>query len=196
MLSEYTLPFIHIYSKELGHNSIRIIFVVIILWRLIVSSSEHKQKIWEYIKDIRVGMLTTEHNNELRSRPMHIVQNEYDGTIWFYTNINSEKVFDLKNHRHIGLTFEDQNNEVYVSLTGTAKLSNDKDIIDKFWNPFVAAWFPNGKDGHDVGLIEIKITKGEHWDSNSSRMLQLFEIAKANITNEYPDIGENEKFGD
>ena len=151
-----------------------------------MSSPEHKQKIWNYIKDIKVGMLTTMHDNELRARPMHIAQDEYDGTIWFYTNIHSEKVFELENDRHICLTFEDPNDETYVSLTGTARLSQNQEIIDKYWNPFVAAWFPEGKDGGNVALIEIKIKKGEHWDATSSSAIQLFEFAKANIKDEYP----------
>ena len=160
-----------------------------------MSSPEHKQKIWNMIKEIKVGMLTTAHDGELHSRPMHLVQKEYDGTIWFYTDIRSEKVFEVEKDSQVGLTFEDQNNETYVSLTGTARLTQDKDLIEKYWNPFVAAWFPDGKDGGNVAMIEIKIRKGEHWDATSSRTIQLFEFAKANLTDDYPDLGENQKFG-
>jgi general stress protein 26 len=43
-----------------------------------MSSPEHKQKIWILIKEIKHGMLTTRHEEELRSRPMVLVQDEYD----------------------------------------------------------------------------------------------------------------------
>ncbi|XKH01572.1 pyridoxamine 5'-phosphate oxidase family protein [Marinobacter nauticus] len=46
-----------------------------------MSSPEHKQKIWKLIRDIKACMLTTRHGDELRSRPMVLVQDEYDGTL-------------------------------------------------------------------------------------------------------------------
>jgi len=160
-----------------------------------MSSNEHKEKIWNLIKDIKVGMLTTHCDDELRSRPMHLVQDNYDDTIWFFTNSLSEKIFEMKHDRDVNLSFSCPKTQTYVSMTGKARLTHDKDLINKFWNPFVAAWFPQGKDAPDVALIAIKISKGEHWDTEKSKILQLFEIAKANLTDKQPDLGENQEFG-
>lgn len=160
-----------------------------------MSSPEHKEKIWDMIKKIKVGMLTTELGSNLHARPMHNVQSEYDGRLWFFTNLQSETAFEVNRESKVGVTYQDVGSEVYVSLTGDAKISKDKALIEKFWNPFVAAWFPEGKDSPNVALIEIHVRSGEHWDATSSRLLQLFEIAKANLTKTIPDMGENEKFG-
>lgn len=160
-----------------------------------MSSKEHKKKIWSYIKDIKIGMLTTVDDGELRARPMHIVQDDYDGTIWFYTKADLSKVDEVQEDRDVGLSFCNHKDDVHVSLSGKAKLSFDKVMIDKFWSPFAAAWFPDGKDDPDLALLEIKIHKGEHWDSHDSKLFQLYQIAKANLTDQTPDMGENEKFG-
>ncbi|MCA1806466.1 MAG: pyridoxamine 5'-phosphate oxidase family protein, partial [Actinobacteria bacterium] len=48
-----------------------------------MSSPEHKQKIWKMIKEIKVGMLVTLDDDVPRARPMHLVQDAYDGTLWF-----------------------------------------------------------------------------------------------------------------
>lgn len=160
-----------------------------------MSSQEHKNKIWNMIKDIKVGMLTTQDGNNLRARPMHIVQDEYDGTLWFYTKLSADKNLEIKDEHHVCLTFCDSNDGVYISLSGNARLTQNKVLIDKFWGPFTAAWFENGKDDPDVALLEIKIYRGEHWESRENKVFQLYEFAKANLTNERPDIGENEKFG-
>ena len=160
-----------------------------------MSSPEHKEKIWNLIKDVKVGMLATEDQGDMHARPMHMVQKDYDGTIWFFTRRDAEKVDELKSGRNVCLTFSDPSNDIYVSMTGKAHLSFDKDLIDKFWNPFVGAWFENGKQDPNVALLEIKISSGEHWKTDSNKIVQLYEIAKANVTSTTPDMGENEKFG-
>lgn len=160
-----------------------------------MSSPEHKQKIWHLIKDIKTAMLTTRHGDELRSRPMVLVQDEYDGTLWFYTDFSTEKVLEIERDHDVCLTFADPDNQVYVSLTGTGRAIRDDALISKYWNPFIAAWFPDGKDSPDVGMLEIRIHKGEHWDSNSSNMVKSFKTIKAKLKNEQPDLGEHQKFG-
>ncbi len=160
-----------------------------------MSSPEHKAKVWNMIKAIKVGMLTTEVSGSLHARPMHIVQDEYDGTLWFFTSKASAKVFEIKKDRDVCMTFASVETETYVSLTGHATITQDRKLIEKYWNPFVAAWFPDGKDDPEVSLIELHVRAGEYWDSTSSKVLQLFEVAKANLTDSTPDMGENEQFG-
>jgi general stress protein 26 len=140
-------------------------------------------------------MLTTLHGEELRARPMHLIQDEYDGTLWFFTDLESEKSFEIEKDREVSVSFADSHDDIYVSLTGTAKLTGDKSLVEKFWNPFIAAWFPEGKGAPNVGLIEVKIHKGEHWNSDNNKVTQLYKMAKANAKDETPDIGEHEKFG-
>lgn len=161
-----------------------------------MSSPEHKKKIWNLIKDIKVAMLMT-HSEKLglHSRPMQLVQDDYDGTLWFFTNVDSEKVFEINNQNEVCLAFSCPKSETYVSMTGYAKLSQNRELIHKFWSPFVDAWFPDGKDSPKVGLIEVKINKGEHWDTDSNAFVQGFKMLKSSVTDEQPDLGENQKFG-
>lgn len=162
-----------------------------------MSSPEHKQKIWKMINDIKVGMLVTLDGDMPRARPMHLVQDEYDGKLWFFTRRSAEKVLEAQLDSDVCLSFSDQEEGVYVSLSGKARLIRDQALIDKYWNPFVGAWFPEGKDDPDVALLEIKVELGEHWRAKKSKTFQLYEIAKANIKKDAtPDMGENEKFGD
>ena len=160
-----------------------------------MSSPEHKQKVWNLIKNIKTGMLTTLHGSELRSRPMVLVQDEYDGTIWFYTDLESEKVLELERDHDVCLSFADPDNQTYVSLTGVGRAINDKNLVDKYSNSFVPAWFPQGKNSPNVGMLEIKIHKGEHWDSSSSAMVKSVKTVTAKMKGEQPDLGEHEKFG-
>ncbi|WP_253273051.1 pyridoxamine 5'-phosphate oxidase family protein [Halomonas sp. PR-M31] len=114
----------------------------------------------------------------------------------FYTKRSAEKVMESQQDSKVCLSFSDQEEGIYVSMSGTANLTDNRELIDKYWNPFVGAWFPKGKEDPDVALMEIKIQMGEHWKSKESKTFQLYEIAKANMTEKTPDMGENEKFGD
>lgn len=163
-----------------------------------MSSPEHKQIIWNLIKDIKVGMLVTKETQDdasLRARPMSLVQDDYDGTLYFYTSKSATLAFDFEQDRDICLTFSNPKDNVYVSLTGKAKISNDQELIDRYWSPWVAAWFKNGKNDPDLAMLNVKISKGEHWDSTNNKLVQIFEMAKSNVAkSSTPDLGENEKF--
>ena len=163
-----------------------------------MSSPEHKKLIWNLIKDIKIGMLTTQSTDEsasLRARPMSLVQEAYDGTLYFFTSKNASKVDEVKKEKEeVCITFTDHKHATFVSLSGTAELTQDADLINRYWSEGVAAWFPNGKEDEDVAMLAIKIHKGEHWKSDESKLVQLFELAKANVLEETPEIGEHEKF--
>ena len=164
-----------------------------------MSSPEHKALIWNLIKKIKVGMLTTVNSDEkksLHARPMSLVQEVYDGTLYFFTSKSSGKVYEVTNDdQEVCLTFSDPSEQVFVSLSGHAKLTQDKVLIHKYWSSGVAAWFPGGIDDPEVAILEVKINKGEHWNADESKIIQLFEFVKAKLTDEVPEIGEHEKFG-
>jgi general stress protein 26 len=70
-------------------------------------------------------------------------------------------------------------------------LFEDKLLIDKFWNIFVSAWFPKGKEDSSVALIEVKTNSAEFWDADANKIVQVFDYAKALLSNEKPDMGEH-----
>ena len=106
-----------------------------------MSSPEHKQLIWNLIKEIKFCMLVTndEDKDALRSRPMSLVQKAYDGTLFFFTNKKDAKAYEVKNNRSVCITFSDPDEQTYVSLSGRAQLTTDKTLIDKYWTKWVAA---------------------------------------------------------
>lgn len=161
-----------------------------------MSSQEHKQKIWNIIKDIKIGMLTTYDGEDIESRPMQLVQDDYDGTLWFFTKKSSETMVSATESKATALIFSAPSQDAYVTMSGRVSISDDQALIDKFWNPEIAAWFENGKGDPDVALLQVKISHGEHWIADKSKVFQMFDIVKANLTDKAPeDMVEHEKFG-
>ncbi len=156
------------------------------------ASEANLKDIIEKIKDIRVAMLTTEdENGTLRSRPMANADIDAENCIWFFTKDDSGKVAEVNQEPQVNLAFADTSNQTYVSISGTASLSHDKDKMRHLWNPMVKAWFPNGLEEPNIALLKVKIHDAEYWDSSASTMVRLFNVAKAVITGTQYDEGEH-----
>ena len=150
-------------------------------------------KLWEMMKSTKFAMLTTEDGDDLRARPMAASQSEFDGTLWFFTSASSHKVEEVGSDQRVGVTYADPKLQNYVSLSGHAKLVQDKAAIDAHWSDILTTWFPNGKDDPDVALLRIEVTKAEYWDAPNSKMVHAYGYLKAKLTGTPPAGGENEK---
>lgn len=149
-------------------------------------------KLWHLIKPIKFGMLSTQSGSSIHSRPMALVQDGLDdGKIWFFTLDDSLKVFEIGQYREVGISFASPDENTYISISGTATLKKDADLINELWNPTIESYFPNGKSDQHVSLLEIDIDSADCWNTNENKMMQLYKLAKAYIKNEQPHIGEN-----
>jgi general stress protein 26 len=153
------------------------------------------EKIHDLIKGIRFAMLTTvDTDGSLRSRPMATQEAELDGELWFFTGASSPKVNEVERDHRVNLSYAAPDDNTYVSISGTARLVRDKAKAKELWNPALKAWFPEGLDDPDLALLRVKVEKAEYWDSPSSKMVQLYGLAKAVLTGKRADdVGENEK---
>ena len=162
-------------------------------------NKEQNEVLWKLVKPIKTGVLVTVDNDAraaLHARPMHLAQDNLDeGKLYFYSWAQSAKTHEIKEDAQVNVSFSDVKEDVYVSFCGTAQVTRDQALIEKYWNPFVAAWYPEGKEDVNLSMIVISIESAEYWDSDQSAMRKLYEVAKANVTHTLPDMGVNRKFG-
>ena len=50
---------------------------------------------------------------------------------------------------------------------------------DRYWNPTVAAWYPDGKDDPSLTLLRFNVSDAEVWISKGSAIRLAWEVAKA-----------------
>lgn len=151
-------------------------------------------KLREKIDPIQFCMMTTmsaDHN--LLSRPMTHQAIDEDGTLWFFTSDDSQVAKDLDRQSAINITFSNPPDSVYVSMSGNALLVKDPVKAKQLWNPIVQVWFPLGPSDPHLSLIKFSTYSAEYWDSNTNKMLQLFEMAKAVITGQDKPKSEHVK---
>ena len=158
------------------------------------TTKENLRKLIDKIKDIDIAMMTTqEPDGMLRSRPMRTMETKEDGVLWFFTGYESAKSQELKQDSHVNLSYAKPGDNLYVSVSGRATLSRDKAKIDELWNPAFKAWFPEGKDDPNIGLIKVTIDHAEYWDAPNSAVVHLIGVAKAVVTGERYQPGDNKK---
>lgn len=140
--------------------------------------SEQKQ-LKEIIADFDNAMLITlGQNKQPAGRPMRIADVEDDGTLWFVTNRESEKVDEISANSTVGITL--QSGSQFVSLTGQADEIDDRSKVEQLWSEPWKVWFPEGKSDPSILLLKITPEFGEYWDmSGLSRFRFLYEASMA-----------------
>ncbi len=155
-----------------------------------VAVSHDVSKLVDKIKDIKIAMMTTiENGSELHSRPMYTSKPEEDGTLWFFTELDSQKVDELEQDRHLNLGYSSPDDNLYVAITGTAQIITDRAKIKELWSEGLRGWFPNGSDDQNIALLKVTISKGEFWDSPNSTLLRAYTYVKAVVTGERDQPG-------
>ncbi len=116
-----------------------------------------------------------------------------NGTMWFFTRDDSPKMYEVARHREVNVSFASQDDNRYVSVTGTAVAVHDKAKAEELWNPLLKAWFPKGLEDPSLALLKITLQRAEYWDTPSSTMVQLFGFVKAVTTGQTYEPGEHQK---
>jgi len=118
---------------------------------------------------------------------------EFDGDLWFFTDDNTHKIEEIEKDNRVCVAYSKPTENVYLSISGAAKVVKDRAKIEELWSPILKAWFPDGLDDPSLCLLKVEVEQAEYWDAPSSKIVQLFQMAKALATGQEADYGENKK---
>ena len=157
-----------------------------------MSSEGKAEDVWKFIASQRITMLTTEQDGRLVSRPMASLARPEDHAIYFVTRIDA-KVGEIGGSAPVNLGYADTHSNTYLSVSGTARTSQDREKLRELWSMWVEAWLPEGPDGEDVALVTVEPDEAKLWDSTSSNLVYTAKVLKAVATQTPPDGGKVEK---
>jgi general stress protein 26 len=139
-----------------------------------------RKKLRKLTKGFRVAMLTTvTPEGVLRSRPMVTVKMQGDGDVWFLTKAATPKVSELEDHRRVNVSYASPKDGRYVSLSGTARLVRDAQLVLDLWRPRHKKWLPEGKRDPDLAAVQVHVDRAEYWDKKTADMVVLSPPAPA-----------------
>jgi general stress protein 26 len=157
----------------------------------VLTGREGLAKIGELIKDVRICMMVTAAaDGSMDARPMATQKTDFDGTVWFLTRQESEKVAEMRGDSHVTLVYSDPKGETYVTAKGRATISRDRAKIHEMWNPMYRAWFPQGEDDPQITVVRVDVTEAQYWEASSSRIVVGMKYLAAAVTGGKVDVGE------
>lgn len=157
-----------------------------------MATSEDIGRVWDIVEQVGVGMLTTHFRGGLRSRPVELRLDRETGFIRIVTDARGMKDDEIETSPDVGLVVISASDKAYLSITARAEVTRDPGMARAIWHKTDDLWW-NGPDDPNVRVLVLTPSLAELWDGPSSSVVAAFEIAKAKITGEQPNLGENRK---
>jgi len=107
------------------------------------------------------------------------------GPIWFFASTEAELVKSLTSSTRAIATFSAKDHELFAAVHGTLTLDNNRDVIDRLWNRYVAAWYEGGKDDPKLALIRLDAERAEIWLDGSSLIAGIKMLFGSDPKQEY-----------
>jgi general stress protein 26 len=157
-----------------------------------MTTQDPHARVWDIIEKVGVGMLTTRFAGGLRARPVEPRCDRAEGLIFVVTDARSGKEGEIEQHPEVALVVVDQKERAYLSITAQAESLNDHAKAAAIWKWTDNIWW-KGPDDPNVRVLKLVPHRAELWDGPASSAVAAFELAKARLTGEKPNLGENRK---
>ena len=159
------------------------------------------QKLYDLIDEIEIAMMTTRRpDGHLEARAMANQKRAAGADLWFVTLDGTAKLRDLAADPHVNLAYYKDRTREWVSVSGMATISRDRQKIRELYATDWRAWFPEeGDPRHGTAddprmvLIGVQVHGAVFLEVNKPQPVVLFEMAKGWFTGDMPDLGEMHK---
>jgi general stress protein 26 len=117
--------------------------------------------------------------------------------LWFVTTDGTPKLRDLAADPHVNLSYYTDRTREWISVSGTATITRDRQQIHALYAPDWKMWFPDEgdprhgtKDDPRMVLIGVRVYAAVFLEVNKPQPVVLFEMVKGWLTGADPKIGE------
>ena len=155
-------------------------------------------KLYDHIDEIEIAMMTTRREDgHLQSRAMATQKRAEGADLWFVTSDGTQKLRDLAADPHTNLSYYKDRTREWISVSGIATVTRDRQKIHELYAPDWRAWFPDEgdprhgtKDDPRLVLIGVDVHAAAFLEVNKPQPVVLFEVIKGWVTGTAPDVGE------
>ncbi len=121
--------------------------------------------------------------------PMHAQEVDDDGSLWFFSGLDSEHAANIREDSRVQLIFSNPSAYEFLTVFGEATILRDIEKIHELWKPMIKAWFPDGIDDPNLSLIKIEPSKAHYWDTKDGKLVVLAKILIGAVTGKVEDGG-------
>ena len=148
-------------------------------------AQELEARLWKHLGDDRTVMLGAK---GIAPRPMTAIAENDSAPLWFFTAGDTDlgKALDRQPSLEAVATFAAKDHDVFASISGTLVADNDPAVIDRLWNPFIAAWF-EGKDDPKLRLLRMDTADAHVWLNENSLLAGMKLVLGVDPKKSYRD---------
>ena len=165
------------------------------------SPDKKLNELYELIENIEIAMLTTRRaDGRLVSRPMATQKPDAMADLWFVTDRSTHKLEEIQANPDVNVAYYDGSTREWVSVSGRASISSDRARIRALWKPDWKMWFGDeggandgGPDDPRIVLLLVEAESAMYARKTMSRPAALFEMARAFIKGDEPEVLRTEK---
>lgn len=152
--------------------------------------SDAREEFWDRLDDVQAGMLGLTSDGQMVPMSPSLYDDGKDGAVWFITSQHTDLAKALVAGAAAGrFIVADPKEGLYANIEGQLSLVDDQKVLDDIWSPMAAAWFEDDKQDDDLRLVRFVPARAAAWFSTTNPVKFMYEIAKANMTDEMPDTG-------
>lgn len=161
-------------------------------------SDKKLSELYDLIDGVDVAMFTTRRpDGQLVSRPMATQRRTAGTDLWFVTNWDTHKLEELAFDPHVNVAYFRPRTGEWVSVSGTAIISRDRQLVHGLYEPTWRAWFGDeggarngGPDDPRIVLILVEAESVTYLKQDRPLPIVLFEVVKGMITGSRPPVGD------
>lgn len=156
-----------------------------------MKDTDDLETVWNLAEKIGFCRLTTQTSGHLRARPMAAHAERLENTFYFLTDVDGHKDEEIAQSPQVCLAFADSKGQKYVSVSGLAEVSNDRERIKELWSTPAKAWW-DSPDDPSIRVLKVTPFFAEYWNSPGT-LVSYIKMAAAALGSAKPDMGDNEK---
>lgn len=151
------------------------------------SDAEITEKFWKALKSDMTMMLGVQGVEHDRTQPMAAQMLDDSSYIWFFTTKDNGLVAAMRQNDRAIATFASKGHDLFATIDGRLDLDNDRETIDRLWNPYAAAWYEGGKDDPNLQLIRLDPASAQIWLNENSAFAGFKMLLGADPKKDYKD---------
>ncbi len=138
-----------------------------------------RKEFWKALDHSPFMMIGLEGVDDDQTRPMTAQvdvpekgDKEDGGQIYFFASNSDGIGRNLTGAKRAVATFSAKDHGLFAHVHGSLVASDDRAVIDRLWNPFVAAWYKDGKTDPDLKLLRFETDKATIWEAAKGATLK------------------------
>ena len=148
-----------------------------------------ERRLWDEIGERGRTVMLGAHVHPMQHfQPMTAFCEPDQGLIWFFTRADTDLARSIEEGKDAIMIVQD-GQKFHACVGGELTLRHDPERIEKYWNPVVSAWYPDGKGDPRLTMLCLAVSDAQVWISEGGPIRFALEIAKANATGNTPNVG-------